>query len=458
MYYTKERENDILPSGITLYTTALCNLNCTYCYICKDNTNALKEIDNDIKEDWETGNYIKRLKEDFPPTYLKTIKRIDLWGGETLIGMDRFTNSFLDFCKVLPNFQNISFSTNLVVPNTIEILQRLLNKISEKPDRVFYIDLQISIDGPEEINDKNRGKGVCKKVLENYNKLLELNIPENVDIYICTKPTLSNDTFDYFLNKENCKNFYLFFNDNFYIPFRKNKITKIKEVFCGIPNYAEPYNYSVEDGVTLAVIFKNFQEVEKENDIPAFRNRSLVPYVSRNYNPNINIFAPYEYSCGGGCGKLVHDITMITKNKYSVCHRSIFDAYIDYSNTKKNNNGMTYDEYLLQSRAAMTKEDFFKARKALIKSYLYPSKWTTVDIDSMILLSAKAGLILPKYLKKKNRIPVVNFMSGVSPCLDSNYRLQGSFFVQPCWWIRLLLNGAFDIMLEEIQKLQELER
>lgn len=454
MYITKPLDKDIIPERLTLYTTALCNLKCSYCYICKDNTNALKKIDDDIKVDWENNNYIKRLKYDFPKEYLENIKGIDLWGGETLIGMDRFTKSFHNFKEILPNLNFIQFSTNFVAPHTLDILKRLIDEISKNIsiDEIFTIYLQISVDGPEDINDLNRGKGVTEKILKNYNDFLDINIPSNIQVCISTKPTLSRDTFESFLDYDYVKRYYFFFNDNFYKPFLNKSDSKINSVFCGIPNYAEPFNYSVADGVMLTSVFKVFQEVGKKEEIPAFEGRSLVPYVSRfNFNKK-NFYNPINYICGGACGKLVYDITMVPHDKYCVCHRSLFDAYVDYSNTKVDNTEMNYDEYMTSQRATLSKEDYIKLRKAIVQSYLYPTKQIGVDMDTMIKLNAKAGLILPKYLNAKERLPVVNFMETSSMCLDSNYRLQGSLFCQPFWWIRLFLNGAFDIMMEEVER------
>jgi pyruvate formate-lyase activating enzyme-like uncharacterized protein len=48
---------------ITLFTTALCNLNCNYCYICKDAKNCLLDIDKQIDEDFKNNTYINQIKD-----------------------------------------------------------------------------------------------------------------------------------------------------------------------------------------------------------------------------------------------------------------------------------------------------------------------------------------------------------------------------------------------------------
>ena len=45
----------------TIFTTALCNLNCKYCYICKDTAGGLKHIDEDIIQSFENREFIKTI-------------------------------------------------------------------------------------------------------------------------------------------------------------------------------------------------------------------------------------------------------------------------------------------------------------------------------------------------------------------------------------------------------------
>ena len=49
----------------TLFTTALCNLNCAYCYICKDKDGNLKQIDDDIAREFANDSYINQRVKTF---------------------------------------------------------------------------------------------------------------------------------------------------------------------------------------------------------------------------------------------------------------------------------------------------------------------------------------------------------------------------------------------------------
>ena len=79
-----ENNEKIYFTNITLFTTALCNLNCGYCYICKDATGCLKQIDDDLAKDFENGSQIKQVY-DVDPEADKHIKHITLWGGEPFL-------------------------------------------------------------------------------------------------------------------------------------------------------------------------------------------------------------------------------------------------------------------------------------------------------------------------------------------------------------------------------------
>lgn len=438
--------------SITLFTTALCNLKCSYCYICKDNMNSLAKMDQEIKKDWEDNNYINRLKSDFSKTDLNNINHISLWGGEPLIGMDRFIPKVNEFKELLPNFNWIDFSTNLTLPNAVDIIEDLLNAISFNKNFTnknwCNIDLQISIDGPEELNDSSRGKGVTSKILDNYNRLLKIKVPDNIKLAISTKPTLSMDSIESFKSLDYVNNYYKFFDTEFYEKYLLDNKSDNLRLFLGIANYAEPYDYTTQDGLQLAEVYKVFEEASHKNNFKGFYRRSLVPYVSRYPILASNLKKSFCYECGGACGKIVFDACLIPKNKYAVCHRSLFDGYVDYHNSRI---GGVDEDY--EDNCTFDLSQYNKLRYALNQIYHNSNKQIKIDMDQMINLHALAGTIDSKYLLPQNRLPVVNFMGQVAMCLDSNMHLHGSLYTQPYWWIKFLLNGAFDSILREIKRL-----
>ncbi|WP_369297186.1 radical SAM protein [uncultured Neglectibacter sp.] len=435
---------------ITLFTTALCNLKCTYCYICKDNSNALKKIDEDIRQDWEAHNYVSRLRTEMRQEDLDSIRNISLWGGEPLIGIRRFSGQFEEFYKLLPALERIDFSTNLTLPNAVPLIQELADTIGavSKKEK-FYIDVQISIDGPEEINDPNRGEGTTGKILENYQKLLRVKLPRNVGIRVTTKPTLSVDTMDWFLEESNVRSYFAFFDESFRLPFTEAD-PAIESVFLGIPNYAEPYGYTQADGRKFAEVCRVFQKVSHDHDFPAFRGRSLVPYVDR-YSMGGQQANFREFYCGGGCGKLVYSATLTPHGRYSVCHRTLFDSYVEYHNSARTEKLSAKQDYV-DDGCNFGLEDFRRHRKSMNLIYFNPSKLIYSDAKTMIKLAANSGVIASKYGNEEQAAEVMDFMCRPGMCLASNMELCHSLFVQPYWWIRLFLNGAMDTMLEELKE------
>lgn len=69
-----------------LYSTATCNLNCTYCYINKNK--GLSSIDKILAESFADPNYyIDFIKKYFPNR--NDLQSLEVWGGETFIHMER---------------------------------------------------------------------------------------------------------------------------------------------------------------------------------------------------------------------------------------------------------------------------------------------------------------------------------------------------------------------------------
>ena len=133
-------------SVVTLFTTALCNLNCGYCYICKDKDGNLKQIDDDIKEMFDTGQHIKQVL-DVDPNIKYSLDTISLWGGEPFLGVYRFIDHIEEWFSTFENLRNVDASTNLCLPDHFERIQDLVNAIERmydkyhKPNRKYHLTL-----------------------------------------------------------------------------------------------------------------------------------------------------------------------------------------------------------------------------------------------------------------------------------------------------------------------------
>ncbi len=124
------------PLNAMISVTNRCNSRCSYCNIFNRKQRELTTS--------EMLDLLKQLKK-------AGTQRIALWGGEPLVRED--ISQLIDYAKDKCGFF-VSMDTNgYLVPNRIESLKK--------------IDvLVISIDGPENIHDKNREPGSFKKVLK----------------------------------------------------------------------------------------------------------------------------------------------------------------------------------------------------------------------------------------------------------------------------------------------------
>ncbi len=125
-----------VPISASIEITNNCNSNCIYCY------NSLRS-----KSQLNLSDFIKILnildKND--------IFQIKLSGGEPTMH-----TQFLEFSNQLSKFKfNNSLVTNLLIDDV-----KIIDSINTNFNRVG-----ISIDGPEKIHDKLRGKGSFKKIM-----------------------------------------------------------------------------------------------------------------------------------------------------------------------------------------------------------------------------------------------------------------------------------------------------
>ena len=77
------------------------------------------------------------------------------------------------------------------------------------------------MDGPEYMNDTNRGEGVSKRCKENLEKLYELlptKLPKNVTLEVAFKQTLDNSSISQLQTRESIIEYYQYF-EQFYDKF-----------------------------------------------------------------------------------------------------------------------------------------------------------------------------------------------------------------------------------------------
>lgn len=178
----------------------LCNLNCKYCYTNKtknilSNNQILDFIDKYQKfltknsEDTifcglERGNTFTRHKKFVSINFQKNfcLKSILFCGGEVF--------TLLDFPKLVNQLISQGIFITIITNGTID----RLNEINDPKN----CQLLVSLDGPKEIHDINRGQGNFDKSIEYIKHAQELGFPVEI-MFLITKDSYSyKDSFNVF--------------------------------------------------------------------------------------------------------------------------------------------------------------------------------------------------------------------------------------------------------------------
>ena len=147
---------------IRIHTTYACNLRCKYCYL----GDRLEKYQG--KDFSYLGDMVKNIVKIFK-TSNTVVKEVLLHGAETtVIPSNILYESLLPVKEILCEDGHINIQTNgtLITDSYIKDLLKL-----EVP--LFF---SISLDGPEEVTDFNRGRGTYKKILNSLKVLNENDV------------------------------------------------------------------------------------------------------------------------------------------------------------------------------------------------------------------------------------------------------------------------------------------
>ncbi|MEM2928397.1 MAG: TIGR04084 family radical SAM/SPASM domain-containing protein [Nitrososphaerota archaeon] len=158
-----------------IYTTGKCNLNCSYC----------GGSFNSKIVPWNVNYKLEDLLSLF-----KKEDKVAFYGGEPLLNYS-FMKEVMDKATV----------SKWIIQTNGLLLDRIEEKYLSKIDALL-----ISIDGGEELTNKNRGPGVYERVIKNVKKvrkvfkgdiIARMTVTEDSDIYRDVKHLLSTNLFDH---------------------------------------------------------------------------------------------------------------------------------------------------------------------------------------------------------------------------------------------------------------------
>ncbi len=442
-------------SILILYTDAICQLNCRYCFI--DKNPALLSIDKILEQSFAEPNYYFNFaKEVFPNP--QQLKEIQFWGGEPSLHLDRVIPTITSLIEYYPNLEKFVMSTNLAADCFIEQFFKFLNVLKKYPKRHFIFSLQLSIDGPKYINDLNRGKGTTELFSNNFYNLLKdlksfLINGQNIDVEMYPKATLDISSINQLQTKQAIIDYYKFFEKyqdlyNCFYP-REEKI----HFNINIPNTACPSPHTKEDGLKFANLCKLCKEIEKENEInPIFKYyKNITPFeeglgdYKEHPKKEITIF-----NCGN-CGSCKFCFGLLPNKFISICHNGfteIASEYKQYCSENLNNHTIDFNLFISNNKNhnfIFPFKDLEKYEAQIEPFYLRNSHFQILTLVSQIMFLAKNHQIEEKYMNYDLALDAANFLrTHTAYCMRDNFGVNGSKFIEPPGLTKLLLNGAKD--------------
>lgn len=440
-------ENDIRTTAV-FYTCGTCNLNCRYCNI--DKNPVLVEIDKKLADSFQGDYYFQRVQQYFPKPHM--LRNIETWGGEPFLHMDRIYPLLHKIIEAYPYFDSMYSSTNFSYESWIDQFFGLMDVFKAHPTRHFKYLLQLSVDGPEAINDYNRGAGTTQKCLKNYQRLIEElkngRLASNINLVIALKGTLDLDNIRTLQTKEAIIDYYKFYEDNYILPAQNLNNLNVY-ISNSVPNTAVPSPVTVNDGKLFANLCKLCREIEAENPTQHHLKSytTITPFTVRNCCTNcINYKGPL-WGCGSGTTTLgflpdnivtsCHEgfLEIVEKYKDYMAQRNLDNIVIDFNRFSKDNKvhlSMTDDQYILHEQK--------------MSYYINPNATAQLASSTTAIIAlAMSGLVDKKYLNETEaHRAALYFQTCCSFCIKDNYNQTGSYTLFHTGLYKLLLNGALD--------------
>ena len=431
-----------------LYLTATCNLKCRYCFI--DKSPILKKIDEKLEQSYKTNYYKNFIDEIFDDK--EALKRMEFWGGEPSYGLPRTYDTIKWVIENYPNFEEIMMSTNLTTKTVVEDLINFWKFLEQFSNRNFNFYLQLSLDGPEYLNDYNRGKNTTKLFTENFKKLIDkiqdFNKNSNVKVHAHFKPTLANDTIAMLQTKEAVIEYYKFFEQ--YVDIVNEKELNNNFFFLSLtnPNVATPAPTTVQDGKNFANLCKIIFEVEQENPRKRFFKypRQIMPFAHEfKCCPNHTL-----YDGCGTCGTGSSVVGLLPEGQISTCHNGFVElltAYKEHGNnlTEKDDIAIDFNLFITNNDknfVIFNKEKYSKFEKQ-VALFNREEKFQITELASLITLYARSNQIDKKYLNSNNAIEAARFIqTHTASCMRDNLGITGTKYLFQYEYIKLFLNGA----------------
>ena len=437
--------------GLSFMTAASCNLNCSFCYLHKNE--AFKAYDKNILTAWEDGSYIKNSLKSLKilnsdPIH---ISNIDIWGGETLLFIDKITPNLPLLFEFYPNIETFNISTNWMI--NIDNFIKFIKELDKYANKDIRLRLQLSIDGPSGNIMKTGHNGNWDTYYENIDKFTNYFNNYNlkkVNILFTINSTVNQEIyFQEFSTLDGMKNYF----DHMYafVKYIESKCIS-KHLECGMmavfPGFALPYLETTEDGLELAKICRRWELLKP--------NYPEVSYYFSWFNGIGNLDAEtWLTSENVECGEMSSSITLLPDGSLVQCSSSYMEHNKLYQNELLQKNEL--EELKKAKRLATHHFDLHNMTKEELEDfdwYVYDgAKNNKTTYMHMMMITAdemaQSGQI-PYYfhINKEYLWKLVKGISNVNTCMRENLRDQGNIFLMDPGAYRRYLNGVMQYVYE----------
>lgn len=165
---------------VMIIPTLNCPSNCKYCWGSEKNSQMMStEIIDQIIE------WLKDFRDDEV--------HFTFHGGEPLLAGYDFYKYSLEKLSQFPNVEGFSLQSNiwLLTPEMVDLFKK------------YNIAISTSIDGPEDINDYQRGEGYFKKTMDNYKLAKENGLNVNFVLTVTDySKDFSDELYDFFKDNQ----------------------------------------------------------------------------------------------------------------------------------------------------------------------------------------------------------------------------------------------------------------
>lgn len=440
-------------TAVELFSSGWCNLACKYCYIPK--TDFLKGIHKTIIERIKDGSYVDDILEIYGPD----VEVIAHWGTEPTLTVTHFKKFYERVAEELPKFRKVKISSNFMTnPNN---LVKWVTEIipQQKP---LGVDIQVSLDGPPFITDKNRIGGSTQKIIDNClaftKEINKIGTIHNVQMHL--KPTSGDDDILSLSDMSKTTEYYEFF-DQFVTDWKEANNKNVVTIMPACdPTLVLPGSYTSQDGKNFYQLLLNQLELKKR------KWRSIEPPESNYYWRYKQKFYFYKeiftkqrmFTCSAGdsCFAL-GDIPGTTH----ICHQSFYmDHAAYYGEAEKYGLDHQTMEGIATGRTDTLKEYFItrkdEDKKTIRMMYLTRAYNDFLELKhsttvAQILELADTGQINPVY----KDIPLAeqfSYFAQVLDCPMDNTTITGSQLVGCSSLLRVFGNGVFENIFRRILK------